>query len=101
MKIQYCKYIPCHKKELKLNYYWYHHGMLSDDFKEEIEQIIKNHDYDSFISIKRMLDKLYDFCFLPDIAFVCDENDEYDFEEVNILNRENFNKIVYEEYECG
>ena len=87
---------------MKVNYYWYHHGLAwnPDDSKpyndyKRIQLFLDSHDYERFMKMKAE----YPDC-LPDMASVYDENDDI-VEFIDITIPENFMKITYSESECG
>lgn len=79
-------------------YYWYHH-MINSDIRDDIQNIIGNHDYKNFMVYYRTLNS--DECtFLPDYAYI--SNDDGSFSEINItVGLDAFSKITYSECECG
>lgn len=93
-------------------YNWYHHGMIKED-RNKIEKAIKDKDFETFIHFYKIynsfgiqhgqINKKFDaFCptiYLPDTAIVY-EGDQI-IEEICILDKNNFNKITFSEYECG
>lgn len=93
-------------------YNWYHHMMPIEEQKE-IEKSIKNKDFETFINFYKKYNsrgllngKIWEefdsFCpviYLPDTAYVY-ENGKVK-EEIDILERGNFNKITFSENECG
>jgi len=100
------------EKPIEINYYWYHHGMPSID-KEKIQKAIDEKDFDTFINfykkynsegIKKgiFIKDLNSFCpivYLPDTAtWVAKDNVVH---WLDILNKDNFNRITFSENECG
>lgn len=99
----------------EINYYWYYH-MMPDDERNKISKSIKEHDFNKFIEFYRKwnsygiikgkiinMDGDIFFCplvYLPDQAsFLNEETDKIEY--INILDKNNFDKITYEECECG
>ena len=94
-------------------YYWYHH-MMPDEQRKEIHETIENKNYFKFIdlykkyaieSIKygRYYEEFQAWCpmtYLPNYITVFDEQGEI-IDELCILDKENFEKITYDECECG
>lgn len=96
----------------ELDYYWYHHGMPIKD-REAIQKAISNHDFETFISFYKKYNSkgikngyieteefnaFFPIIYLPDTASYFIDNKHY---LVNILSKDNFNRITYSEYECG
>lgn len=93
-------------------YYWYHHMMPVEE-RERIEKILQEKDYFAFIdvykeySIKAIEYGQYDeelhtwipVIFLPENIIVWDNEEIVD--SLNVLDKENFEKITYAECECG
>lgn len=100
----------------KYIYYWYHHNMPLRE-RNAIYKTIKNKDFEGFIelykkySIKaiengfRIKDEEFDcwipMIYLPSTISCYNLEDEHDFEVLSVLDRENFEKIDYNECECG
>lgn len=95
------------------NYYWYHHMMPKEE-QEEIFQAINDKDYFRFIELYKKYTILgirygqyYDefsawlpVVFLPDTISVWN-NETGEYEDISVLDKENFMKITYTECECG
>lgn len=87
-------------------YYWYDHLLIRQlpDIEKAIDSCIKNHEYDVFKQWQFLLnyrDKINDcefLIYLPDSVFVEYEDGDYD---TLPMTEELFNKISYNEYECG
>ena len=93
------KYINSHKKDNQLTYYWYHH-MIPNELRECISKIINKHDFYSFVFLKNLLERNDLVCYLPEHAYVAVDGIE-EYQQVNIMNEEDFSRIYYEECECG
>jgi len=99
----------------EINYYWYHH-MMPNKETEKISKSIKEHDFNKFIEFYKKwnsygiangkiinIDGDILFCpiiYLPSEASFLNETTNK-IEYIDILNKDNFNKITYEECECG
>ena len=97
---------------MKLSYWWYDHGIRSYDWGRKtiarIETCLKNHDFDEFMRLREYLNTLFvdedglKIIFLPDFAFCYEVPDRgSDPCCVKITNKENFDKIMEAQYECG
>lgn len=96
----------------EITYNWYYHGMIDSD-KRKIEKAIKDKDFETFIffykkynsmgiqygQIYKEFDAFCPIVYFPNTAYVWENNEIK--EEINILERENFNKITFSEYEHG
>lgn len=101
----------------EIKYFWYHHGMHKKD-RESIQKVIENKDFYSFIFYYKIYNALgiehgeieYDednhgfdvftpIIYLPDEASIWEGNIIKG--RINILSRENFNKITFSESEHG
>lgn len=82
-----------------LVYFWFHHQYIGIGEQERINNIIREHDYSSFMKffVWYELESLHPagMTFFPEYAI--NENNE----KVNILIRENFENISSCECECG
>ena len=105
----------------EVNYYWYHH-MIPTSERKIISDTINNHDFEKFIELYKKYtirainngqmiyidnDKNNNsniiFCpmtFLPNEASIYNKETNT-IEYIDILNKNNFMKITYEECECG
>ena len=95
-------------------YYWYHH-MIPNNEREYIQNVLDNHDYESFIDLYKNYGKLaldcghyseefetwYPMTFLLSYIYIYDDKDEEIIEETYVLNKEAFMKIEPSECECG
>ena len=91
-------------------YYWYHHGIPYEEV-EKIQECIDNHDFNTFIkfykkySIKAIecgkFNEWIPMIFLPNDIAVFNKNNDEIIEYIDVLNKDNFNKITYSEYENG
>lgn len=98
-----------------VNYYWYDHMWLRENGDADIvTEAINQHDFDDF---KRYADwynakgkdsEIFDgasdaepVIFFPSTASVYDEDAEEVIGDLNIMNREAFELIDSNEYECG
>jgi hypothetical protein len=84
--------------------------MIDDAYRENVQNAIDNHDFETFIywykklNSKGILEGYIDSefnCFipliyLPDSIYVPEQNDY-----ISVLDRNNFNKITFSESECG
>jgi len=89
----------------KYVYYWYDHLLLRPGVAHDIEECIKNHNYDKFMEYYKFfqLNELINpegLTYFPDHIAVFDQDSNL-LEDISVFNRENFNKITYNEYECG
>ena len=94
-------------------YYWYHH-MIPNQERKEISETIKNKNYEKFLylyqqySISSILEGHFNEEFqtwfpriyLPNEIYVINNKDEI-VDTLNILCKDDFMKITYEECECG
>lgn len=94
-------------KEFGVHYQYYDHLEIRNTPDEkELERIFKNHDFEGF---KKMVKKYpsyidsqgYEVVYFPETAFVYDNSTDDFVGEINIMNKENFNKIDSAEFECG
>lgn len=96
----------------EVNYYWHHH-MMSEKDRKTIQQALDNHDFITFIKYYKIYNskgiqqgRFYKDinCFCP-VVYLPDEasykNEKGDLEFIDILDRDNFNKITFSESECG
>ena len=93
-------------------YYWNHHMMPTTE-RQEIEKVLNNKDYFSFIELyKKYSIKAIEYgqyykefeswipmTYLPSSISVWQDNQFIEY--ISILDRNNFNKITYHESECG
>ena len=95
-------------------YHWYHH-MMPDNERQKIQMALDNKDYFTFIKLYQeygiksfQYGKYYEefqswipMTYLPSQIWVV-ENEDYEHSTyVNILDKENFEKITFHECECG
>ena len=94
-------------------YFWCHH-MMPEKERKEISEIIRNKDYERFVklyqkytisailegSFNEEFQTWYPMIYLPEEITVFNEKDEI-VDTLNILCKDNFMKITYEECECG
>lgn len=99
----------------EVNYYWYYHGLPFED-QEKISQAIQEKDFETFIFFYKKynsqgilngkiieMDDVTFFCpivYLPDRASYFNEVTQ-EIEYLYILQKENFEKITYNEREHG
>lgn len=97
---------------MEYTYYWYHHGMSQND-RQRIHEAIESHNFEVFISfykkytIQGIKNGFYsdEFdCWFP-IVYFSNSITVFDGEEIvddiSIFDRENFNKITFNECENG
>ena len=94
------------------SYYWYHH-MIPVEEQNRISAIIQNKDYFKFIELYKLytlkaiqygkfneeFNSWIPMIFLPDTISVWDGDNFIEY--LNILNKDNFEKITFNECECG
>lgn len=89
-------------------YYWFDHLLLRHNGDaEKVQQAIAAHDFDTFMKFVKKYppylaeDGVTEEVFFPAYATVYDETTDEAIGELNIMNRENFNKIDSSDFECG
>lgn len=94
-------------------YYWYHH-MIPNNEREYIQNVLDNHDYESFIDLYKNYGKLtldyghyleefetwYPMTFSPSYIYIYDDKDEEIIEKTYVLNKKAFMKIEFSECKC-
>lgn len=95
--------------DMKYQYYWYYHMVMSKEQADLINEAIKNHNWDAFCIAKGIYEtewfkKSCNFkdpakvIFFPDVIYKIEEDGEG---EHIPLNEETFKLITDSEYECG
>lgn len=94
------------------NYYWYHH-MMPNDERKKIENALNDKDYFAFLELYKKysiqaikygsyykeFNSWIPMTFLPNQISVWDGEDFIEY--LNILDKDNFDKITHHECECG
>ena len=97
----------------KYNYYWYHHMAMTPNDIKEVKESIENKNYFKFIELYKLytlkaiqygkfneeFNSWIPMIFLPDTISVWDGDNFIEY--LNILNKDNFEKITFNECECG
>jgi hypothetical protein len=83
------------------DYYWYDHLQRSNmpTIIKAIEESIKSKDFNSFMFFYNKQKEL--FITLPSNISVYDQEQEEIIEHLDVTIKENFDKITFNEYECG
>lgn len=83
------------------NYYWYDHLQRSNipTIVRAVEESIKSKDFNSFMFFYNKQKEL--FITLPSDISVYNQEKEEIVEYLDITIKDNFDKITFNEYECG
>lgn len=99
-------------KPVEVTYYWYHH-MMNDKDRKTIQKAIDEHDFETFIKYYKHYNSegikhgyidndefnaFFPIVYLPNEASFIVDNE---WHWINILHKDNFNRITFSESECG